>query len=81
MKKVFLLFSIVISISSIFGQSNDEKEKALKYGMEAIKRMDEGKYDEAIELLRKSEKLDPERIDYPYEIAYAFYSKAEYKKQ
>ena len=37
-------------------------------------------YDEAIELLEEAQKLDPENIDYPYEIAYSYYGKAKYKK-
>ena len=80
MRKLIIVFSILVSSLMTFGQSGSDKEKALEFGMEAIKIMDEGKYDEAIELLRKAEKLDPERIDYPYEIAYALYSQKEYKK-
>jgi len=81
MNKIFIiLFTLLVSISLTFGQSESSKEKALEYGMEAIKIMDEGKFDKAIELLRKAEKLDPERIDYSYEIAYALYSQTEYKK-
>jgi tetratricopeptide (TPR) repeat protein len=58
-------------------QSN--KDKAYDKGMEAIKIMDEGKIDESIVLLKEAEKLDPDRFDYPYEIAYAHYQKKDYK--
>jgi tetratricopeptide (TPR) repeat protein len=42
--------------------------------------MDEGQIDQSIELLTRAEKLDPNRIDYPYEIAYAHYLKKNYEK-
>jgi tetratricopeptide (TPR) repeat protein len=81
MKKIFtVLFAITVAISISFGQSKSEKEKAFQIGMKAIKLMDEGDFDKAIELLKEAEKLDPERIDYPYEIAYALYSQKKYKK-
>ncbi len=79
-KLIILLLSLLVSSSLTFGQTESDKEKAFEYGMEAIKIMDEGKFDEAIELLKKAEKLDPDRVDYPYEIAYALYSQKEYKK-
>lgn len=59
-----------------FGQTN--KEKALTKGKEAIKLMDNGKLDESIKLLEEAQKLDPERFDYPYELAYAYYAKEDY---
>jgi len=80
MNRIIGILIITFSLSITFGQSVGDKEKAFEYGMEAVKIMDEGKLDEAIKLLRKAEKLDPERIDYPYEIAYAFYSQKKYKK-
>ena len=60
-----------------YGQNN--KEKALAKGQEAIKLMDNGKLDESIKLLEEAQKLDPDRFDYPYEMAYAYYSKEDYK--
>lgn len=80
MKKVVsvLFFSFFVSVIA-FGQSKEDKEKALEYGKEAIKLMDnEGDYDGAIKLLEKSEKLDPKNIIYAYEIAYALYSQKKY---
>lgn len=61
-----------------FGQTN--KEKALTKGKEAIKLMDNGKLDESIKLLEEAQKLDPERFDYPYELAYAYYAKEDYNE-
>ncbi|WP_121668023.1 tetratricopeptide repeat protein [Mesonia aquimarina] len=60
--------------------SQTDKEKAINLGQKAIKLMDEGQLDKSIKLLKKAENLDPDRIDYPYEIAYAYYKKKNYKK-
>lgn len=61
-----------------FGQTN--KEKALEKGQQAIKLEDEGKYDDAIKLLEEAQKLDPDYIEFPYELGYAYYAKKDYKK-
>ncbi len=71
-----LLFIIIGQIA--YGQT--DKEKALEKGQEAIKLMDNGKVDESIKLLEEAQKLDPERFDYPYELAYAHYLKEDYKE-
>ena len=49
-------------------------------GLEAIKLIDEGKYDEAILLLDNAQKLAPESIEYPYEIAYVYFMKGDYNE-
>lgn len=69
-----LLFIIVGQIA--YGQTN--KEKALSKRQEAIKLMDSGKLDESIKLLEEAQELDADRFDYPYELAYAHYSKEDY---
>ena len=74
----FLLFS-AISINS-FAQSKENKEKALEYGKEAIKKIDNGEYKEALKLLGKAQKLDPKNYVYPYEVAYTYYKQKNYKK-
>lgn len=56
-----------------------DKEKARELGMEAIKEMEAGNSKDAIKLLEQSKKLDPNNIDYPYEIAYAHYLDKGYK--
>lgn len=61
-----------------YGQTTN-KEKALDKGREAIKLMDNGKFDESIKLLEDAQKLDPEEISYPYELGYAYYAKKDYK--
>ena len=74
-KLVLLLFIAVAQIAN--AQSN--KDIALKKGKEAIRLMDSGKIDESIALLEETQKLDPEKFDYPYELALAHYMKEDYK--
>lgn len=75
-KTIGLLLFITVG-QIVFGQTN--KEKALAKGQEAINLMDNGKLDESIKLLEEAQKLDPDRFDYPYEMAYANYAKEDYK--
>lgn len=76
--KTISLLLFIIAGQIAFGQSN--KEKALAKGQEAIKLMDNGKVQESIELLEEAQKLDPDRFDYSYELAYAYYLKEDYKE-
>ncbi|MBB6331380.1 tetratricopeptide (TPR) repeat protein [Chryseobacterium sediminis] len=46
---------------------------------DAIKLIDEGKYDEGIAILKECEKKDPKDYTYPYEIALAHIRKEDYK--
>lgn len=71
---ILLLFAAQIT----YGQNN--KEKAFAKAQEAVQLMDKGKVDESITLLEEAQKLDPERYIYPYELAYAYYLKQDYKK-
>ena len=75
--KIFGLLLLILTGQFAYGQNN--KEKALEKGIAAIKLMDNGKISESIKLLEEAQKLDPERFDYPYEIAYAHYLKEDYK--
>lgn len=77
-KKIFILGLILVLSNNAFAQT--DKEKALELGLNAIKLMDQGNLDMSINLLEKAQKLDPERMDYPYELAYAYYKKKEYPK-
>jgi len=79
MKKLQIFALLLISLNLI-AQDQKDKEKALEMAQKAIGLMDEGKIDESIKLLTKAEKLDPDRIDYPYEIAYAHYLKKDYEE-
>ena len=77
-KKIITIGLILLLIGQIlYGQTN--KDKALAKGQEAIKLMDNGQVDESIKLLEEAQKLDPDRFDYSYEIAYAHYLKEDYK--
>jgi hypothetical protein len=68
--KIIGFFLGLLSISSAFAQS--KQEKAYEKGKAAIQLMDAGKFDESIQLLEEAQKLDPNEINYPYEIAYAY---------
>lgn len=82
MKKSYgllLMLLFVLIGQSVFGQNN--KELALAKAKQAIRLEDEeGKFDEAIKLLEEAQMLDAENMLYPYEIAYAYYSKKDYKR-
>lgn len=71
---------LFITVGQICQGQTTNKEKALDKGNEAIKLMDIGKFDESIKLLEEAQKLDPDDINYPYELGYAYYSIKDYKK-
>lgn len=75
-----LLYILVLLPVSLLSQGNSDKDEARKLAMEAIGLMDKGEIDKSIELLAKAQKLDPDDINYPYETAYAWYLKQNYKK-
>lgn len=76
-KTLLLLFSLFLSISLGFSQS--EKEKAANKGRAAVELMDKGDIDESIKLLKEAVTLDPDNFIYPYEISYALYLQKDYK--
>lgn len=73
------IFLLVLAGQLVHGQTPNQ-EKALSLGREAIQLMDNGKVDESIKLLEESQKLDPARFDYPYELAYAHHLKKDLSK-
>lgn len=74
-----LIFLIVAAVSiQIYSQT--DKELALKYGKEGVELVDKGQFDDGIKLFEKAKLLDSSNIIYPYEIAYAFYLKKDYKE-
>jgi tetratricopeptide (TPR) repeat protein len=77
MKHLLPLIFLLLA-GSLFGQT--DKEKALAKGKEAVKLMDGGQIAESITLLEEAKKLDPDNIDYPYEIGYAHYISKDYEK-
>ena len=76
--KTFGILLFLIAGHITFAQTNTEK--ALEKGKEAIKLMDNGDVDKSIILLKEAQILDPGRFDYPYEIAYAYHLKKDYKE-
>jgi len=81
MKNTILLALLfcVIGLSKTYAQTN--KEQALSKLKEAIKIEDEqGRFDDALKLLIEAEQLDPENYNYPFEQAYTYTQKKEYKK-
>jgi tetratricopeptide (TPR) repeat protein len=78
MKKLQIILLLLSSLS-VVAQSQKDIDKALEIAQKAIGLMDEGEIDESIKLLLKAEKLDSDRIDYPYELAYAHYLKKDYE--
>lgn len=78
-KIIAILFLTTLTILS-FAQTKKDKVKAYNNAIEAIKLMDNGEIDKSIKLLKESCKLDPEDINYPYEIGYAYVLKEDYSK-
>lgn len=76
---LLLLFIFVILSQTSNAQTHTDIAHAK--AKEAIRLEDEeGKFDEAIVLFNEAKELDPGNIDYPYELAYAYSGKKEYKK-
>lgn len=65
-------------VSVLFCQT--DKESAYQLKNDAIELMDNGSPDEAISLLEKAKKLDPDSYIYDYEMAYAYSIKKDYIK-
>jgi tetratricopeptide (TPR) repeat protein len=78
MTKTFAFFLLLTAAQGALAQT--DKEKALEKGRKAIDLMDDGSLDESIKLLEEAQTLDPDRFDYPYEIAYAYYLKQNYEE-
>jgi hypothetical protein len=76
MKKFLIFVIILLANIQIYSQTNIEQAKTL--GTQAVKLINEKKTNDAIDLLKKAQKLDPKSIYYPYEIAVAYYDKEKY---
>ncbi len=76
LKKLSLIALLLVS-PTLFAQS--DKEKAQAKLREGIELMDDGKYEESIKALEEGQKLDPDLLDFPYEMAYAHYLQKDYK--
>jgi tetratricopeptide (TPR) repeat protein len=81
MKQTINLSGILIFlITGHISLAQTNQEKAREKSNKAIELEDGGKVDEAIKLLEEAQKLDPDNYTYPYELGYAYYQKADYKK-
>ena len=76
--KTVAMWFLLTAWQTSFAQ-NTNQEKAVELGIEAVKLMDNGEIDKSIQLLKEAKKLDPQNMDFPYEIAYAQYLKKDYK--
>jgi tetratricopeptide (TPR) repeat protein len=79
-KRTYIIGLLLLILTSQIANGQSQKKKAIEKGKEAISLMDNGKFEESIVLLEDAQKLDPDNINYPYEIGYALYSMKEYKK-
>ncbi|MDO3425112.1 tetratricopeptide repeat protein [Chryseobacterium sp. APV1] len=74
MKTILLI--LLISFQIFNAQKREFKcEKVY----DAVELIDQSKFDEAINILKECEKIDPSDYTYPYEIAYALLQKKDYK--
>ena len=75
--RTLLMASFLLANFSLFAQtedkSEDEKEQAMEIAREAIKLMDEGEYEESIEILEEAKTLDSTNYIFDYEIGYAHF--------
>ena len=76
--KTIGLILLLIAGQIAYGQTN--KAKALEIGNQAIKLEDDGEYEKAIKLFETAQRIDPDKVDYPYEIAYSYFQLKEYEK-
>ncbi len=77
-RKMLVFCGLFLFSYPLFSQISNQ-EKAYSKGMEAIKLMDKGDIEGSLKLLKEAKKLDPNNINYPYETAYAYYLKKDYK--
>ncbi|MBZ4188587.1 tetratricopeptide repeat protein [Niabella beijingensis] len=76
MRKNLLLLLLLVTLTT----NAQSEQEALKKAKEAIALVDKGKFDESIPLLEAAQKLAPDDVNYPYELAYVYYSKKNYPK-
>ncbi|MGH1337294.1 MAG: tetratricopeptide repeat protein [Aureispira sp.] len=74
--RILLLLSFLCFSSFLLAQ--DKLQQARELGRQAIKKMDAGEIAASLELLEQAQELDPDNIDYPYEMAYAYYLDKDY---
>lgn len=60
MKQILLIILVSTLSLNSFSQGENDKTKAYEKAVEAIKLMDNGEIDKSIEMLKESQKLDPD---------------------
>jgi len=75
-----IICTLLAILLTQFAYAQTDAETAKEKGREAVKLMDEGHIDRSIELLEEARKLDSKSMIYPYEIAYAYYLKKDFKE-
>jgi tetratricopeptide (TPR) repeat protein len=80
MKMPIILLLIISTVSIPTYSYADNKKEAYEIGLKAIQEMDSDNIAVSIKLLEQAKALDPENVDYPYEIAYAHYLTNDYKE-
>ena len=78
MKKHILILFFLGFLTISEAQTN--RDKAIELKNQAIELMDNGKVDESLKLLEQAQQLDPNYINIPYEIAYAYQLVKDYDK-
>lgn len=78
--KLRTLGIVLVLSCSLYSFGQTKKDQAFEKASEAISLMDNGKVPESIKLLEEAQKLDPDNINYPYELGYAYYILSDYKK-
>jgi tetratricopeptide (TPR) repeat protein len=79
MKKTIGLTLILLVMTGqiVYGQTNEEK--AFAKVQQAVQLTHSGRFNESIELLKEAQKLDPERLDWTYELALVHHFKGDYE--
>jgi tetratricopeptide (TPR) repeat protein len=80
MKKNLFLLLLVLPFTRALSQINPDKQKAQELKEEAVRLMDNGDPDKAIDLLNTAQRLDPDNYTYLYETGYAWIIKKDYPK-
>ena len=78
MRKTILTIILLGMLFPTFGQTN--REKAIDLKNLAIELMDNGEIDESLKLLNQAQEFDPDYINIPYEIAFAYQLAKDYDK-
>ena len=80
MKKLIKTIGLTLLImtgQTIYGQTNEER--AFAKAQQAVELTHSGRFNESIELLKEAQRLDPERLDWTYELALVYHFKGNHE--